>query len=149
MLIHLQKCYILIMHIKIFCLNPYLLPASNPSVRFTKLCYCMLKVYPGYCKQYCSEHWGTRVFLSYAFLRVYGHQWDCWIIWQFQFFKESLCCSSQWLYQCTFPPTVQEGSLFSTPFPALIVCKFLDYGRCNYCEVIPHCSFDLHFSNNQ
>ena len=59
------------MHIKIFCLNPYLLPASNPSVRFTKLCYCMLKVYPGYCKQYCSEHWGTCIFFSLGHCRVY------------------------------------------------------------------------------
>ena len=27
-------------------------------------------------------------------------------------------------YQFTFPPTVQEGSLFSTPAPAFIVCRF-------------------------
>ena len=31
----------------------------------------------------------------------------------------------QWLYQFPFPPTVQEHSLFSTPFPALIVCRLL------------------------
>ena len=28
-------------------------------------------------------------------------------------------------YQFTFPPTVQEGSLFSTSSPAFIVCRFL------------------------
>ena len=28
-------------------------------------------------------------------------------------------------YQFTFPPTVQEGSLFSTPSPAFIVCRLL------------------------
>ena len=48
----------------------------------------------------------------------------------------------------TFPPTVQEGSLFSTPSPAFIVCRFFDDGHPDQCEVIPHCSFDLHFSNN-
>ena len=32
---------------------------------------------PGYCKYCCSEHWGTCVFLSYNFLRVYNQQWDC------------------------------------------------------------------------
>ena len=44
---------------------------------------------PGYCKQYCSEHCGTCLFLNYGFLRVYAQQWDCWVIWQFcfQFFK--------------------------------------------------------------
>ena len=26
---------------------------------------------------------------------------------------------------------------------------FLDDGRFDWCEVIPHCSFDLHFSNNE
>jgi len=30
-------------------------------------------------------------------------------------FKESPYCLLQWLYQFTFPPTVQECSLFSTP----------------------------------
>ena len=46
------------------------------------------------------------------------------------------------------PPTVQEGSLFTTPFPAFIVCRFFDNGHSDWREVIPHCSFDLHFSNN-
>ena len=49
--------------------------------------------------------------------------------------------------QFTFPPTVQEGSLFSTP--SLIVCRFFDAGHFDQCEVIPHCSFDLHFCNNE
>ena len=48
----------------------------------------------------------------------------------------------------TFPPTVQEHSLFSTPSPAFVVCIFSDDARSNRREVIPHCSFDLHFSNN-
>ena len=61
----------------------------------------------------------VHVFLNYGYLRVYAQQWDCWVIWQFyfQFFKESPYCSLQWLYQFTFPPTVQEGSLFSTSSP--------------------------------
>ena len=35
-------------------------------------------------------------------------------------------CSPQWLYQLTFPPTAQEGALFSTSCPAFIVCRFFD-----------------------
>ena len=51
------------------------------------------------------------------------------MIWQFyiQFFKESPYSSPQWRYQFTFLPTVQEGSLFSTPSPAFIVCRFKFY----------------------
>ena len=47
------------------------------------------------------------------------------------------------------PPTVQEHSLFSTPSPAFIVCRLFHDGHSDQCEVIPHCGFDLHFSNNE
>ena len=36
---------------------------------------------------------------------------------------------------------------FSTSFPAFTVCRLFDDGHSDWCEVIPHCSFDLHFSN--
>ena len=55
----------------------------------------------------------------------------------------------QWLYQFPFPPTVQEHSLFSTPSPAFIVCRLFDGGNSDWREMIPHCGFDLHFSNNE
>ena len=42
-----------------------------------------------------------------------------------------------------------ECSLFSTPSPAFIVCRLFDDGHSDQCEVISHCSFDLHFSNNE
>ena len=47
--------------------------------------------------------------------------------------------------------TVKEGSLFSTPSPALTVSEVFDDGHSDHCEVISHysCSFDLHFSNNE
>ena len=51
--------------------------------------------------------------------------------------------------QFTFPPTVQECYLFSTPSPAFIVCRPFDDGHSDWCEVISHCGFDLHFSNNE
>ena len=56
---------------------------------------------------------------------------------------------SGWLHQFTFPPTVQEGFLFSTPSPAFNVCRFFGDGHSDWCEVIFRCSFDLHFSNNE
>ena len=32
--------------------------------------------------------------------------------------------------------------------PAFIICRFFEDGHSDWCEVIPHFSFDLHFSNN-
>ena len=48
----------------------------------------------------------------------------------------------------TFPPTVNEGSLFSLPSPAFIICVLFGNDHSDLCEVISHCSFDLHFSND-
>ena len=84
-----------------------------------------LLLYPSYCKQCYHEHGGAYVFFSYGFLRVYAQQWDCWVMWWFYSwcFKESPYCFPQWLYQFTFPPTVQEGSLY--PFQNLLFVHFL------------------------
>ena len=41
-----------------------------------------------------------------------------------------------------------RGSLFCTPSPAFIVSRLFDFCPSDWCEMIPHCSFDLHFSNN-
>ena len=46
------------------------------------------------------------------------------------------------------PPTVQECSHFSTSSPAFIVCRLFDDDHSDRCELISHCHFDLHFSNN-
>ena len=62
---------------------------------------------PGYCKQCCDEHWGTRVSFNSGFLGVYAQQWDCWVVWHFffHFFKESprvlhSVCASLHSQQC-------------------------------------------------
>ena len=64
------------------------------------------------------------------------------------FFKEISIPSSIVAVSVTFPPTVQERSLSSTPSAAFIVCRLLADGHSDQCEVISHCSFDLNFSNN-
>ena len=104
-----------------------------------------------YCKQCCSEQQDTCFFFHFGFLRVYAQEWDCWVIWWFYslFFKEPPYHLPQWLYQFTFLPIVQERSLFSTSSPAFIVCRLFDDGHSDQREVISHCSFDLHFSNNE
>ena len=44
---------------------------------------------------------------------------------------------------------MQECSFFSIPSLAFIVGRLFDYGHSGQCEMISHCSFDLHFSNNE
>ena len=63
-------------------------------------------------------------------------------------FQESSYHSPQWLYQFTFPPTVCEGSFFSTPSQGHIIYRPFSDGHSDLCEVIPHSTFDLHFSTN-
>ena len=67
----------------------------------------------------------------------------------FLVFEESPYCSPKWLYQFTLPPTVQEDSLFSTSSSEFVICRFVGDDHFNWCEVIPHLSFELHFSNNE
>ena len=66
------------------------------------------------------------------------------------FFKDfSIPFSIVWLCQFTVPPAMQEGFLISTPSPALVVCRLFDDGHSDWYDVVSHCSFDLHFSNNE
>ena len=48
----------------------------------------------------------------------------------------------------------QEWRRFGIPFSLLLLqhllfLDFFDNGHSDWCEMIPHCSFDLHFSNNK
>ena len=73
-----------------------------PQLSYPFICWWTSRLLPcpGYYKQCCNEHLGTRVSFNSGFLSVYALQWDCWVIRQFyfQFFKESPHCSPSWLY---------------------------------------------------
>ena len=43
---------------------------------------------------------------------------------------------------------MQEGSPFSTTSPTFVVVCLLDVGHPNWCEVVSHCGFNLHFSDD-
>ena len=46
-------------------------------------------------------------------------------------------------------PALQADALDALPSePPGKSCRFFEDGYSDWCEVIPHCSFDLHFSNN-
>ena len=87
---------------------------------------------------------------SAACFWIYTQQWNCWIIWQFcfQFFEKLLYCFTQWLHQFTFPPTVHKGFLFSTSSPTFVICGLFNDNLFDRCEVISHCAFNLHFSDD-
>ena len=38
---------------------------------------------------------------------------------------------------------------FSPPSPAFIVCRLFDSSHSDWREMVPHCGFDLHFSDNE
>ena len=42
-----------------------------------------------------------------------------------------------------------QHSLFSAPSPAFILCRLFDSSHSDQHEMVPHCSFDLHFSDNE
>ena len=56
---------------------------SVPHLVYSFICRWTWRLFPspGSCKQCCKEHWSACVFLSYGFLSVYAHEWDCWVIW--------------------------------------------------------------------
>ena len=45
----------------------------------------------------------------------------------------------------TFLPSMEESSFFSTSSLAFVICRLVNS---DLYEVVLHCSFDFHFSNN-
>ena len=67
----------------------------------------------------------------------------------FLVFKETFILFSIVVMPTYIPTNSVRWLPFSTCFPSFIVCRFFDDGHSDWCEVILHCSFDLHFSNNE
>ena len=105
---------------------------------------------PVYCKWCYIEHWGVCVFLHYGFLRVCAQEWIAGSYGNsiFSFLRNLhsvLCIGCISLY---FHQQCKRAPFFYTPFLAFIICRFFDGNHSDLCEVIPHCSFDLHFFSN-
>ena len=93
--------------------------------------------YLGYCEQYCFEHRCACIyFLNYSSVQKYAQEQDHRIIRYLQFFEELPYRFPQWLYQFTFPPAVQQGSLFFTFFPAFSICRLFNDGYSDWREVV-------------
>ena len=50
---------------------------------------------------------------------------------------------------CQITPVLYRCSLFSTLSPALVICVLFADSHSDRCEVLPQCSFDLHFPDDQ
>ena len=77
-------------------------------------------------------------------IRLLGH-----MVILFPVFKRISILSSIVAISIYITTTVEERSLFFTPSPAFIVYRLFDDDHSEWCEVIFHCSFDLHFSNKE
>ena len=138
-------------HQQIFhCTYKYTLHLLYPFI-----CQWTFRLFPcfGYYKQWCYGHRVVCIFLNYSFIWIYAQEWDCWNLWQVYFiFLRNL--QTVFHNSCTnthshIPLTVQQDSLVSTPHPAFVICRLFNDGHSDQCEILPHCSFHLHFSNNQ
>ena len=65
----------------------------------------------------------------------------CFLIsFSFSWLKESPRCPPEWVFPICIPSILHTLS-------ALIVCRVFDNGHSSWCDVIPRCSLELHFSN--
>ena len=101
------------------------------------------------CLGYCFEHWGACIFMNVlCLIWIYAQEWNFWIIRQlyfcFFFFWGASILFSMVAVSIYIPTNSSLFSTLSLPF----VCGLFKDGNSDQCEVISHCSFDLHFSNN-
>ena len=85
------------------------------------------------------EHWGSCVFSNYSFRLLdvcpgVGLLGD--MVTLLSVFKDPRCCSPQ---GCTSTHSCRRwGSFFSTPSPALVICRIFNDGCFDWCEVIDY-----------
>ena len=98
-----------------------------------------IMVFSGYMpKSKITISYGKCYFYSFKNLHAFRHNWVT---------ELNSYCFPLSLYQSIFSPTVYEASLFYTPSPAFIVCRIFDDDHSDWYELVPHCTFDLCFSN--
>ena len=130
----------LFLHWGIFSCFCLLTIVSSATTDFGNHVSFQIMVFSGYMpKSKITISYGTSSFYSFKNLHTVRHNCATELNWY---------CFPLWLYQSIFSPTMYEASLFSTPSPAFIVCWFFDDGHSDWYELIPHCTFDLYFSNS-
>ena len=111
--------------------------------------------YSSYCKQCCNEQWDTWGFF-FSFFQFWFPQGIClgvgllgYMVVLFLVFKGISIISSIVAVSIYIPTNSARVLPFLKAYPTFIVCRLFDVGHSDWCEVISHCSSDLHFSNNE
>ena len=120
-----------------------------PRLLYPFICQWAFRLFAclGYCEQCCYEHSGKCIFLNYSFVLIYAQEWDHMVILFLVFWGTSILFST--LAAPIYIPTNSVGGFsFSTPSPAFLICRLFNDCHSDWCQVVPHCSFDLHFSNS-
>ena len=113
---------------------------------------------PGYWKQCCDEHWGYTCLFQFWFpwcvcpaVGLLGHMAVL-----FPFFKGISTLFSIVAVLVCIPtnsvrgfPFLHTFSIYCSNKQAFIVCRLLDCSHSDRREMVPHCGFDLHFSDNE
>ena len=84
---------------------------------------------------------------QFCFLWGVCKQWNCWVMQQFcfQVFKNSY--GLLWLYPFALRPAVKMITFHSLSSISSLRC--LGDGHCDQHEMIPHCGFEFHLSDNE
>ena len=89
----------------------------------------------GFCRQCCSVSNEFSSFLDICpGVGLLDHMVTLLLMFKGTSLLFSLVVSPWWLHQFTSPPTVQEGSLFSTPSLAFIICRLFLAGYLVACR---------------
>ena len=101
---------------------------------------------PGYYKQCCDEHWGTRVFdLWFSPDICPGVGLLAYIVVLFSLFLKHLHTVLHSGLSVYILTNSEGRFLFLHTFSSIYVHRLFNDRHFDCCEVIPHCSFDLHF----